>query len=280
MSQRKLYFSIPIGALLLMSMLLFLSTGSANAQCGSQASSCKSCHEVQGEDPVNNDGNGWHESHAFGDFCGSCHAGNVQAPEKEAAHAGLVAPLSDVKAGCQTCHPSDLMEVAGVYATLLGVEIGEGGGSPTAVNNTTTTDTTASDSADTPATETKITSSSATTSLEVSNELDVNDPNLVDYVQRYDEMVLGYKPTNWGNVAFSILIGAVAIMGGIFVIKNERILGSTTLADVPAGYPEEAVALLPKIAKLDRKGRKALDQLLENPDEAAHLFQSVSKLSE
>ena len=32
----------------------------AQAQCGSQASSCKNCHETQGKMPVNNDGTGWH----------------------------------------------------------------------------------------------------------------------------------------------------------------------------------------------------------------------------
>ena len=46
------------------------------AQCGSQASSCKNCHEVKGENAVNAKGD-WHISHAFGDFlrvlpCGEC----------------------------------------------------------------------------------------------------------------------------------------------------------------------------------------------------------------
>ena len=50
----------------------------ASAQCGSSASSCKNCHEVQGQDAVNADGTGWHQSHAFGDFCYICHAGNNQ----------------------------------------------------------------------------------------------------------------------------------------------------------------------------------------------------------
>ena len=36
---------------------IFLATATpAQAQCGSQASSCKNCHEVQGQDPVNADG--------------------------------------------------------------------------------------------------------------------------------------------------------------------------------------------------------------------------------
>ena len=63
------------------------------AQCGSAASSCKNCHEVKGEDAVNAKGD-WHTQHAFGDFCEFCHAGNVQAADKTAAHQGLVANLA------------------------------------------------------------------------------------------------------------------------------------------------------------------------------------------
>ena len=96
------------------------------AQCGSQASSCKNCHEVQAKDPVNNDGTSWHQSHAFGDFCYICHAGNNQATDKVAAHTGMVSPLADVKASCAQCHPNDLQARAQVYATKLGVQIGAG----------------------------------------------------------------------------------------------------------------------------------------------------------
>lgn len=100
------------------------------AQCGSQVSSCKNCHEVQGQDPVNGDGKGWHIGHAFGDFCYICHAGNNQAVEKDAAHVGMVPPLADVKAACQQCHPNDLMERAQVYAITLGVDISTGAITP------------------------------------------------------------------------------------------------------------------------------------------------------
>ena len=96
------------------------------AQCGSQASSCKTCHETQSQDPVNNDGTGWHESHAFGDFCYICHAGNQQATDKIAAHEGMVPPLSDVKASCQSCHPSDLNQRVEVYTKVLGVQADSG----------------------------------------------------------------------------------------------------------------------------------------------------------
>jgi hypothetical protein len=93
------------------------------AQCGSAASSCKNCHEVKAEDAVNAKGD-WHTQHAFGDFCEFCHAGNVQATDKTAAHQGSVKPLGDVKANCSSCHAADFEPKAQTYATALGVTIG------------------------------------------------------------------------------------------------------------------------------------------------------------
>src|SRR5512135_2670605 len=127
--QRKKYY-ILLGAAGLMILLVcgiaLALPQPAKAQCGSQASSCKNCHEVQAKDPVNTDGTGWHQSHAFGDFCYICHGGNNQATDKDAAHAGMVAPLSDVQAACQQCHPNDLQARADVYAKALGVQVGTG----------------------------------------------------------------------------------------------------------------------------------------------------------
>ena len=77
MHHKKTAFSFLFAGLaLVVAASIFLATASpASAQCGSQASSCKNCHEVQGQDPVNSDGTGWHQSHAFGDFCYICHIG-------------------------------------------------------------------------------------------------------------------------------------------------------------------------------------------------------------
>ena len=97
----------------------------AEAQCGSSASSCRSCHEVQKMAPVNTKG-AWHTAHAFGDFCAFCHSGNTKSKEKSAAHAGMVEPLSDVKGACQSCHPNDFMDRAKKYAAVLGKPIGTG----------------------------------------------------------------------------------------------------------------------------------------------------------
>ena len=45
-------------ALLFAAVLLLLLQMGVEAECGTQASSCKSCHEVQAELPVNADGTG------------------------------------------------------------------------------------------------------------------------------------------------------------------------------------------------------------------------------
>ncbi|HUH96366.1 MAG TPA: hypothetical protein VLZ89_03350, partial [Anaerolineales bacterium] len=77
--QPKKLFLMPVTAgilIVIVSSIALLLTQAAHAQCGSQASSCKNCHEVQGKKPVNNDGTAWHTSHAFGDFCYICHGGN------------------------------------------------------------------------------------------------------------------------------------------------------------------------------------------------------------
>ncbi|MCL4393964.1 MAG: cytochrome c family protein [Chloroflexi bacterium] len=95
----------------------------AAAQCGSSASSCKSCHETQAKDPVSTKG-AWHSQHAFGDFCEFCHAGNVKAKDEASAHAGLIDPLADVKGSCQSCHPNDYEARAQTYASALGKTIG------------------------------------------------------------------------------------------------------------------------------------------------------------
>ncbi|MDM8531857.1 hypothetical protein QUF63_11855 [Anaerolineales bacterium HSG25] len=116
------FFSLFIGAAVLAIGLIW-SADPVNAQCGSSASSCKTCHETQGKDPVNAEGE-WHTQHAFGDFCEFCHAGNVQATEQEAAHQGLALPMEDIAASCQGCHPQDLTERGEKYAAILGIELG------------------------------------------------------------------------------------------------------------------------------------------------------------
>ena len=257
MQRKKLVFML--GSI---SLLLALSIGGwlvtaipASAQCGSQASSCKNCHEVQAELPVNGDGTGWHTAHAFGDFCYLCHAGNNQAQDETEAHTGMVAPLSDVKAACIQCHPSDYEALAQEYATILGVEVGSGSAS------TATGD---------PASGEEVASAAAASDAPCATDLAVDDPNLIDYAQRYDEIVLGKKPFNLGNAILIGMIGIVAVGGGGFVATREKLIkvsfGDTAKASDE--YSTEVVEMLPAIASLKADSRKALKTVLDNPKKA------------
>jgi hypothetical protein len=225
------------------------------AQCGSQASSCKNCHEVQGQDPVSAKGD-WHVQHAFGDFCEFCHAGNVTATDKDAAHQGLVAPMSDVKAACQQCHAADLTDKAQVYATELGITLGSGDGGAAPAAPTAE-----------PANGGSSSGEPIAISAPVDNQSVIDDPNVTDYAQRYDEIVLGKHPVNWGNVILGGLIGLLVIGGGGFVIVNEKLV-NVSFGDtkkVEQEYPAEVVDMLPGIAGLKPRTRKSLKHILDNP---------------
>ncbi|HUF00766.1 MAG TPA: hypothetical protein VMN99_16045 [Anaerolineales bacterium] len=254
--QSRKPFVIPITAgilLLLISTFAFVGVKPAQAQCGSQASSCKNCHEVQGQLSVNADGTGWHQSHSFGDFCYICHAGNNQAKDKAAAHEGMVDPLSDVQAACQQCHVADLTERAQAYASALGVDIGSGsaalasdGEFEAVVVNPESAPSVASDQS--------------------CNEVVVDDPNVMDYAQNYDEIVLERKPINWGNMILIGMIGLIAVGGGGFVVTREKLIhvkfGDTR--KVEEEYPADVVEMLPKIAALKADGRNSLKNVLNN----------------
>ena len=188
------------GVLLLAGALLVLTPSPADAQCGSQASSCKNCHEVQAQDPVNSEGD-WHVSHAFGDFCEFCHAGNVQAPEAALAHQGMGAPLADPAASCSACHPADARDLAVVYGAALGVEVGTGGAplsSPTPGE------------APTPA-PTAVPPAIA------------NEPPAADQVD-YNTANAGTEGRSMpiGNVILGVLIALIVLGGGGYVVWNER----------------------------------------------------------
>jgi hypothetical protein len=283
---RKYLFLIPIvlGALMLAGVLFLLPTGQASAQCGSQASSCKNCHEVQGKDPVNNDGKGWHTSHAFGDFCYACHGGNNQSMDEAAAHTGMVPPLSDTKTACQSCHPDDLDARVKVYADILGVTAGSG---------TSATPAAASTAAPAATTAPASSGGSGGTAGGGGMVVDAGSTSVVDYTRQYDETVLGRRFVNWGDVIVGLLILAVLGGGGFYVYWNERRLRGLPLgrtapkpapapagkaAPVVAGYPAEVSSLLPQIARLNPVGLHALKRLLEDPEQANELLHSLSRL--
>jgi hypothetical protein len=265
MQRKNIVFMLGTASLLLaLGAGIWLATAiPARAQCGSQASSCKNCHEVQGEVPVNGDGTGWHSSHAFGDFCYLCHAGNNQAQDETEAHTGMVPPLSNVKAACLQCHLNDYEALAQEYATILGVEVGSGA---------------VSSSAGEAASGSEVASAAASNDAPCATGLAVDDPNLVDYAQRYDEIVLGKKSFNLGNAILLGMIGIVAVGGGGFVATREKLVkvsfGNTAKASDE--YPAEVVALLPAITGMKASSRKALINILDNPKKAEKVLGLVN----
>jgi hypothetical protein len=283
---RKYLFLIPIafGTIILVSLLFLLPTSRASAQCGSQASSCKNCHEVQGQDPVNNDGKSWHTAHAFGDFCYACHGGNNTSVDKATAHTGMVAPLSDVKTACQSCHPNDLEARVKVYTDVLGVPASSGAGpTPAATNAAPTVTSTAAPAA---------AGSSAGTSGG-GTMVQTGASNVIDYNQQYEATVLGRRFINWGDVIVGLLIVLILTGGGTYVYWNERKLrglpfrkaaakpaAMRTTEGIPLieGYSPEVSVLLPQISRLNPVGLHALKRLLENPDQANELLHSLSRL--
>lgn len=98
------------------------------AACGASTSSCKTCHEVKGEDPVSKKG-AWHTQHSFGDFCQACHSGVATETDKAKAHVGLVKPLAQPDQSCASCHPDDSAARVVKYGGTAG---GPAGGTPPA----------------------------------------------------------------------------------------------------------------------------------------------------
>ncbi len=278
--KRLLFFLSSSGVVMLSLGLLLVLALPVNAQCGSQASSCKNCHEVQAEAPVNNDETGWHESHAFGDFCYMCHAGNPQATDIDGAHTGMVPPLEDVEASCVQCHPDDLTDRAQVYATTLNISFGMGGSSSSGGDSGGSSEEAPADfwgSEPAAAVEPTTVAAQVVIGIPASNELVVNDPNLVDYVQRYNEIVLGERPVNMGNIVLIGLIALLVVGGGGFVIINE-LRRATMTKQVDGVYPADVVDMLPALAGLKAETRKSLQKLMQNPKQTAAVVGLISTL--
>ena len=272
----------------------------AQAQCGSSASSCKTCHETQGQDPVNTEGE-WHTQHAFGDFCEFCHAGNVHAAEKEAAHQGLAAPLDDIAASCQGCHPQDLNERGEQYAAILGVSLDGGSAGDNGSDDDSSGD--------------GNTGSNEHSNAPVAGIAAPLGGEEIDYNLLYAES-MAPKPliSNWGNVILILMIVAVAaaffltawswegwgklaadwINDNVKVISNAAIeagesaneTGSAPAASPPtpaelSGLFErkpELKTLWPKLAGSDTRLLQDLNQILNDDEQGPKLLHAVSRL--
>ncbi len=228
-----------------------------HAQCGSQASSCKNCHEVKGEDSVNAKGD-WHVAHAFGDFCEFCHGGNVQATDEAAAHQGLVQPLDDVKTNCSSCHAADYQAKAETYAKTLGVTIGAstGGTTPPSAPASTTSNTAAQPTQSTQSVQPQG-QSSAPMVTPTYNEV-------TDYVAAY--RAAKPLPPSTATIFTSLMLGLTVVGGGAFVYWNEKRLRSMPRPkadEAPLDEQAQEIAQLqPILKKLDSESLRALRTLL------------------
>jgi hypothetical protein len=112
---------------------------------------------------------------------------------------------SDVKAGCSSCHPDDYTQLAQEYATTLGVSLDEAGTTPSGTDTQPT--------------------AVVTTTVETvppAGGIVISEPGTIDYVQQYEETVLGQSSLNWGNVILLLMILGLLVGGGAFIYWNER----------------------------------------------------------
>jgi hypothetical protein len=273
MHHRRLsYWLIGTGLMvfLVVGAFFLLPAQTASAQCGSQASSCKNCHETQGQGPVNTDLTTWHGQHAFGDFCYLCHGGNNQVTDKAAAHVGMVHPLEEIAISCKSCHPEDYVARADIYADTLGIKVGSMKATLSATENA-------------PAGSVSGAVATAVQQVPVvaAPVAVVPSAELVDYSQRYDEVVLGKKPLNIGNLILILMIAGILFGGGYFVLSREHLfkLSFQEVKQIEGSYPDDVVDLVPQLAKLKSSARSDLRRILVKPDQAADLFELATKLT-
>lgn len=240
----------------------------ASAQCGSSASSCKDCHEVKKQDPVNAKG-AWHTAHAFGDFCEFCHAGNVKSKDKAAAHTGLINPLSDVKGSCQSCHPNDYTDRAKKFADALGVQIGSGGAPATTGASGTPVAPTANSAPCGPGAPT--------------------DGQVIDLNKIYAASLGDVAPGNIGNMVLLVLIGAtVFTFGGLAlhyehpvergIVAWHNLLATPVLATTQAPEQPELGSLLPLLSSSDPATLRALTTLLSDRENGPQIVRALSHM--
>jgi hypothetical protein len=283
MLKRKMPLYWLIAGCFALGLGLLLFPRPAAAQCGSSASSCKNCHEVQGQDPVNAKG-AWHQQHAFGDFCEFCHAGNVKAQVEAAAHTGMVDPLADVKGSCQSCHPNDYLDRAKQYADALGKPLSSG----TAPAGTTSSTTM-------PGAMGTITTTATTNTP--CGPAAPTDGQVIDVTKVYTGLDQP-SPNTLGNLILVGLIAATLIVLGGLVWHYERpfervvltarrwlatpVMIATTPEGASINVPTslvrrpELAALLPLLASRDPATLRAVADLLSDHRTGPKLVQALS----
>jgi len=247
MSRRffRLLILITVALALPLCVWLLMPQPQASAQCGTQASSCKTCHEIQGKLRVNTKGD-WHVQHSFGDFCVFCHAGDAKAKDKTQAHKGMVKPLEEVSASCAACHESDCNTRAEKYAKTLGVTVGMGSGGPTAPRG--------------PAPllpfVPRVAGVGEPTSLPGQAPSPIAEASVPS---SGDEEA---RDVNWGNVVLAALALALLFGGGGFAFWNERQRVRASAWDRLIGSRSELSELMPLLAQADAQTVQVITRTL------------------
>jgi hypothetical protein len=287
----KLLVLITIGLALPIMVLMATPQQDASAQCGSQASSCKNCHEVQGKDPVAQKGQ-WHIDHAANDYCEFCHAGNVQATDKDKAHVGMVNPGDNLKASCGgMCH-QDFQARADKYIAV-GMKVGGGAAQPPAAP-------TASSGGQTPAATVPAaqpTQPAAQPAQSKPAALPPASGQIVDFNQPKPNLEANPSTVNVGNIVLGVLVVLVLIVGVWVVFSGEGGLkklvawqAQPAVASAYRGTPlpdnwadlvkakPELAEVLPMLAKADSRTIKAIAHVLSDPSHGDEALQALGKI--
>jgi len=229
------------------------------AACGASTSSCKTCHEVKGEDPVSKKGD-WHIQHSFGDFCQACHLGAATETDKTKAHVGLVKPLAQPDQTCATCHPADSAARVVKYG-------GTATGAPTSGTDAPATGTPAAGSG-------TVTPSAAATQIPPSENpnFDIIDFNINNM-------------TPWLAWVIGIINAFMLVILGLLIWRWKKGVWPWSFLkgkqiNVPFyGFPPEVQEVFTQLSNGDMKTVLSLQEILKR-EQGRQLLQAVSRLPE
>jgi len=222
------------------------------AACGASTTSCKTCHEVKGENPVSQKGD-WHTQHAFADFCQACHLGVATENDKTKAHAGVVAkPQAQPDQTCASCHPADTATRVAKYG---GAVTSAPTGNPTSGTSTPETGTESA-----PSGIGTVTPSAAATQIPPSPNpnFDVIDFNLTDKIP-------------WLAWAIGIINAVMLLLLGVLIWRWKKglwpwafLIGRTK--KVPySTLPPEVQEVFTKLLEGDIQTVISLEKILKGP---------------
>lgn len=262
-------------SVILLSSYYFGPQKTAQAACGASTSSCKTCHEVKGEDPVSKKGD-WHVEHSFGDFCQACHLGVTTENDKAKAHAGIIAkPLSQSDQSCASCHPSDIAARVAKYGGSVSGPTPSGSSSTNTSSPNGTSNPADSSKAVTPAAAAATPSSAATQVPPGAN----SNFDLIDF----NKYLQNKSP--WLAWVLGVVDVLVLLILGVLILRWKKgfwlwslLRGRGKVISLNS-LPIEAQEVLTRLEDSDMSTILALENILRRKD-GAQLLDAVSHLPE